>query len=91
MKKITRKKRSSGKKIQKGSIGNFFIFGVLALLIVLGITAVGGLPSSRAPVSGTEVKIITPTPNAGHNTLQMQTFGYTTIAPTVTPTVLPSK
>ncbi len=85
MKKKTKKRKQITKKLQRGTVGNFFVFGVLALLIILGITAVGGLPSSSAPVSGTVVKIITPTPDTSHNdkTLQLETFGFTTLAPTV--------
>jgi hypothetical protein len=78
-------KRISRKKLQRGSIGNFFVFGVLALLMVLGITAVGGLPSQMAPTSGQVVNIVTPTPGSAHNNLQLKWFGYVTIAPTPTP------
>jgi hypothetical protein len=82
-----KKKKLSTKKMQQGTVGNFFVFGVLALLIVAGITAVGGLPSETQPTSGTEVNIVTPTENPTHSTLQLQTFGYVTIAPT--PTLAP--
>src|ERR1700691_5384629 len=78
-----KKKKISAKKIQRGSIGSFFVFGVLALLIVLGITAVGGLPPQSYPNSGQQVIVLTPTPDANHNTLQLKTFGYITIAPTL--------
>lgn len=78
------KKKLTAKKIQRGSIGNFFVFGVLALLVVVGITAVGGLPSSTVTTNGTTVEVITPTQGATHNTLQLQTFGYVTLAPTPT-------
>jgi len=77
-----KKKKTSSKKIQRGSIGSFFVFGVLGLLIVLGITAVGGLPPQSYPDSGQNVIPVTPTPDANHNTLQLKTFGYVTIAPT---------
>jgi hypothetical protein len=84
MKKMVKKKKKyNSKKYQKGTVGNFFVFGILALLILLGLTAIGGLPSSTAPSSGTVVKIITPTIDTFHNTLQLETFGYTTIAPTI--------
>lgn len=63
----------------------FLFFGVLALLIVLGITAVGGLPSQVAPTSGQVVMAITPTPGQNYNNLQLKSFGYVTIAPTPTP------
>src|SRR5579872_3865401 len=82
MKKIVKKGRRSGKKLQRGSVGNFFVFGILALLIVLGIAAVGGPPSSTAPLTGTVVNIVTPTPDTTHKTLQLETFGFTTLAPT---------
>jgi hypothetical protein len=85
MPKKVKKKKLSSKKIQKGTVGNFFVFGVLALLIVLGITAVGGLPPQSFPNTGTEVNVVTPTQAASHSTLQLQTFGYVTIAPTPTP------
>ena len=71
--------------MQKGSIGSFFVFGVLALLMVLGITAVGGLPPQSYPDSGQEVIPVTPTPGANYNTLQLKTFEYITIAPTTVP------
>lgn len=83
--KVKRKsKKLTAKKMQKGTVGNFFVFGVLALLIVLGITAVGGLPSSQPDNDTTTVNVVTPTQGATHNTLQLQTFGYVTIAPTPT-------
>lgn len=83
--KIKRKKKKLiAKKLQRGTIGNFFVFGVLALLVILGITAVGGLPSNTVPTNGTAVMVITPTQNPTHNTLQLQTFGYVTVAPTPT-------
>jgi hypothetical protein len=78
-------KKVSGKKLQRGTVGNFFVFGVLALLMVLGITAVGGLPSQNAPTSGQVVDVITPTPGQNYSNLQLKTFGYVTIAPTPTP------
>ncbi|HSX09056.1 MAG TPA: hypothetical protein VLF93_02810 [Candidatus Saccharimonadales bacterium] len=80
-----KKKKLTAKKIQRGAVGNFFVFGVLALLIVAAITAVGGLPPDKFSNSGTLVNIVTPTQAPNHNTLQLQTFGYTTIAPTPTP------
>ena len=85
-KKTVKRKSSkfSGKKFQRGTIGNFFVFGVLALLMVLGITAVGGVPSQTAPTSGQEVEVITPTPGNTYSNLQLKTFGYVTIAPTPT-------
>ncbi len=82
-----KKKKLSTKKMQKGTIGNFFVFGVLALLVVLAITAVGGLPSDKFANSGKLVNVVTPTQSPTHSTLQLQTFGYVTIAPTPTPMV----
>jgi hypothetical protein len=84
-KPMKRSKRISGKKFQRGTVGNFFVFGVLALLMVLGITAVGGLPSQMAPTSGQVVDVVTPTPGQNYSNLQLKTFGYVTIAPTPTP------
>jgi hypothetical protein len=87
VKKTVKKKskKVAGKKFQRGTVGNFFVFGVLALLMVLGITAVGGLPSQMAPTSGQVVSIVTPTPGSAHDNLQLKWFGYVTIAPTPTP------
>lgn len=78
-------KKVSRKKLQKGTVGNFFVFGVLALLMVLGITAVGGLPSQGAPTGGQIVNVITPTVGPNYNNLQLKSFGYVTIVPTPTP------
>jgi hypothetical protein len=83
-KQLSRKKRSA-KIIQKGTIGNFFIFGILALLLLLGFAAVGGLPSQISPQSGQVVGIITPTPGQNYSNLQLKWFGYVTQAPTPTP------
>jgi hypothetical protein len=83
--KIVTKRKLSAKKIQRGTIGNFFVFGILALLIVVGITAVGGLPSQNAPTSGEVVSVVTPTPGSTHSNLQLKWFGYVTLAPTPTP------
>lgn len=82
---LKRKKKLTSKKMQKGSIGNFFVFGVVALLMVLGVMAVGGLPSQDSPTTGQEVEVITPTPGAAYSNLQLKTFGYITIAPTPPP------
>jgi hypothetical protein len=91
MKKIIKKKKKvSSRKMQKGTIGNFFVFGVLGLLIVAGITAIGGFPATLSPQTGTQVQIVTPTANPSHNTLQLDTFGFTTIAPTLAPTQAPA-
>lgn len=53
--------------------------------MVLGITAVGGLPSQNAPTSGQVVNVITPTLGPNFSNLQLKTFGYVTVAPTPTP------
>lgn len=71
--------------MQRGSIGSFFVFGVLALLIVVGVTAVGGLPPDSFPETGQQVIAVSPTQGANHDTLQLKTFGYVTIAPTPVP------
>jgi hypothetical protein len=85
MRKIVKKKRRNfSKKMQKGSIGNFFIFVILILLIILAFNAIGGLPSTENPTSGTVVHIKEPAQDNSHNTLQLQTFGFTTISPTNT-------
>ena len=84
-KPVSKGRKVSRKKLQKGTVGNFFVFGVLALLMVLGITAVGGLPSQEAPSSGQIVNVVTPTTGPNYNNLQLKTFGYVTIVPTPTP------
>ncbi|HSX09806.1 MAG TPA: hypothetical protein VLF93_06650 [Candidatus Saccharimonadales bacterium] len=89
-KNVKRKKRSNSKKLQRGTVGNFFVFGVLVLLIAVGITAVGGLPSVVAPKTGKLVQIVTPTLDPSHSTLQLETFGFTTLAPTAIPTAVPT-
>jgi len=71
-----KRKKITAKKVQKGAIGNFFVYGVLALLLVLGITAVGGLPERSTPQNGTIVTVVTPTLDPNHNSLQLKTFGY---------------
>src|ERR1700691_4420514 len=78
---IHKKKKLSTKKIQKGAIGNFFVYGVVVLLMVLGYVAVGGLPSINPTQTESTVDIVTPTPNPAHNNLQLQTFGYITPTP----------
>lgn len=84
-KPVSKGRKVSRKKLQKGTVGNFFVFGVLALLMVLGITAVGGLPSQQAPTGGQIVNVITPTVGPNYNNLQLKSFGYVTIVPTPTP------
>lgn len=80
-----KKKKYSRKQMQRGTVGSFFVFGMLALLIVAGMIAVGGMPPDTFPNSGTVVNAVSPTPSSSsHNTLQLQTFGYVTIAPTST-------
>jgi len=74
-----KKKKISAKKMQRGTVGNFFVYGVVALLIVLAVTAVGGLPPESFPNSGQVVNIITPTPGPDYNNLQLKTFGYTVV------------
>jgi len=71
--------------MQKGSIGNLFVYGVLVILIVLGMTAVGGLPKLANPDSEQQVTIITPKQDSSKSTLQLKTFGYITNTPTPKP------
>ena len=75
------KKTSIRKKVQKGSIGTVFVYAILILLIAAGFVSIGGLPNIIPSYKGKVVSIITPTPAASRNTLQMQTFGYSTITP----------
>ena len=77
------KKIRSSKIMQIGEIGSDFVFAVLAILIVAGMAVVGGLPSMVSPQSGKQVQIITTPTNQSHNSLQLETFGYTTIVPSV--------
>src|SRR6267154_1917076 len=73
-----KKKKVSAKKMQRGTVGSFFVYGIVAALIVVGVIAVGGLPPDTYPNSGQVVNIITPTPGPNHDNLQLKTFGYTT-------------
>lgn len=70
------------KTIERGSAGNLFVFVVVVLMVAAGASAIDGLVPADAPVSGQEIKIITPTPNQAKKNLQLQTFGYVTLAPT---------
>jgi hypothetical protein len=79
-----KRKINTAKKLQKGTVGNFFVYGMLGLLVVLGITAIGGVQSPSYDNSGTPVNIVTPTLSPNHSTLQLQWFGYVTSAPTPT-------
>lgn len=83
------KKIRSSKIMQIGEIGSDFVFAVVAVLIVAGIAAIGGFPSMVAPQNGTQVQIVTPAASQLHNSLQLETFGYTTIVPTVPTTANP--
>ena len=80
--KKAKRKTSLLKRLQKGSIGGFFAFGIVALLLGVALFTVGGIQPSRMSQNGDEVKIITPTPDIERSNLQLQTFGYITIAPT---------
>ena len=84
------KKIRSSKIMQIGEIGSDFVFAVVAVLIVAGIAAIGGFPSMVAPQNGTQVQIVTPAASQLHNSLQLETFGYTTIVPTVPTTANPT-
>jgi hypothetical protein len=59
-----------------------FIIGIIALMVVAAINTIGGLQPNDAPRNGQTVMIVTPTPDTVRNNLQLQTFGYVTIAPT---------
>ena len=65
--------------MQRGTVGNFFVYGVVALLIVLAVTAIGGFPSDTFPNSGQVVNIVTPVPSPGTSNLQLKTFGYAAV------------
>lgn len=81
----TKKKQPIVKKSQKGSVGTAFIYVILGLLIVGGYVFVGGIPSRSSQVNNNSVLIVTPTVNPSHNNLQLETFGYVTITPTLAP------
>jgi glycosyl hydrolase family 26 len=89
---ISRKKQKRKKKLlkqlQRGSIGSFFVFGMVAFLIVAGMVAVGGIPTRLPSQMGDQILPITPTPGGQHSdeTQQMETFGFITLTPTPTPT-----
>jgi hypothetical protein len=68
--------------LQKGASGNIFIITILGLLIGAGAIAVGGMPSELSPKDGTAVKVVPPKDDPKHSNLQLQTFGFVTIAPT---------
>jgi hypothetical protein len=87
MKTAHKKPRRKTKKLQRGSIGMFFTFAVLALLIVGGYFFVGGAPATRLTTNGKVVVIITPTPEQSKKSLQLETFGFVTITPTPVPKV----
>lgn len=80
-----KKRKLMTKKLQKGTVGYFFIFGMVAFLIVMGLTIVGGIPKVSFPEDGKEVGIITPPPDNSHNSLQLRALGYVTLAPTPLP------
>jgi hypothetical protein len=82
--KKNKKKQQIFKHLQRGRLGNIFIVTILALLFTVSATAVGGLPSMLSPTNGTVVKIKPPVQNTQHNNLQLETFGYVTLAPTPT-------
>ncbi len=82
--KVKKRKRPA-KKLQKGSVGNFFVFIVLVILIIAGLSAVGGLPTQIANNNGQVVAVVTPSTNGNsYSNLQLKTFGYVTLAPTPT-------
>ncbi|HVA96590.1 MAG TPA: hypothetical protein VND99_02960 [Candidatus Acidoferrales bacterium] len=70
------------KNFQEGSIGTFFTYIILGLLLVGGFVFVGGIPTHTSPTSGNQVIIVTPTQEASKKSLQLETFGYVTITPT---------
>ena len=70
--------------IQKGGAGGLMLVGVLALMVGAGATTIGGFaPNNNI---GTQVvQVITPTPETTKSNLQLETFGYVTLAPTQPP------
>ncbi len=79
------KKKLTLKKLQKGTIGYFFIFGMVAFLIVMSLTIVGGVPNVSFPEDGTEVKVVKFPAGNPNNTLQLRSMGFITLAPTPKP------
>jgi hypothetical protein len=88
MPKKQKKEKKLLKQLQRGSIGSFFVFGMVAFLIVAGMVAVGGIPTRLPSQMGDQILPITPTPGGQHSdeTQQMETFGFITLTPTPTPT-----
>ena len=80
-----KKQKHTLKKLQKGTVGYFFIFGMVAFLIIMSLTIVGGVPNVSFPEDGEEVKIIVPPKDNSHNSLQLRALGYITLAPTPPP------
>lgn len=70
------------KKLQQGSVGNIVVIGVMALMVGVGAAAIDGFNPAGPPNNGEEVKVVSPTPDSTKQNLQLQTFGYVTIAPT---------
>ena len=80
--KLKRTKRRT-KKLQVGHAGNIFVFGIVGLTMIVAAVTVGGFKKSPILSNNEEiVKVISPSPDIQHNNLQLQTFGFITIAPT---------
>ncbi|MGI8419175.1 MAG: hypothetical protein ACR2LN_00865 [Candidatus Levyibacteriota bacterium] len=73
-------------KLARGGAGNLFVIGIMAGMIGFGAAAVNGLNPPAGPTNGVAVKVVSPTPGGTQTNLQLQTFGYVTIAPTPPPT-----
>jgi hypothetical protein len=69
-------------KAQRGGVGNLFVIGIMAGMIGFGAAAIDGLNPAGPPTNGEVVKTVSPTPGGTQQNLQLQTFGYVTIAPT---------
>jgi len=69
------------------STGTVYVIGLVLLLIVFGIVLVNGAsPSNTQPTNGIPVTPDFQNPQTSKNNLQLNTFGYTTPAPTIIPT-----
>ena len=70
------------KHLFRGSAGSVVVIGVMALMVGVGAAAIDGFNPKGPPSKGEEVKILSPTPDATKGNLQLETFGFITIAPT---------
>ncbi|MGH7203639.1 MAG: hypothetical protein ACREHC_04315 [Candidatus Levyibacteriota bacterium] len=78
-----KKKKAAKKKFQLGSVGSLFVVGVVTMMVGAGAVTVGGVVPNSKSTGTQQVQIVTPTPEYNKPNLQLETFGYTTVTPTV--------